>query len=154
MKQLKLTLLFLFVNFGGLALGNIFMNRGPLSEWYMNLNKAPWTPDGWVFGVAWTTIMICFSVYLGKLFSKKPIQKKYTVAFIIQFTLNVSWNFLFFNLQYIFLGLVNLMLLLVTICFFYYESNKKTSYYKYLNLPYIIWLIIATSLNLYILIEN
>ena len=53
-NQLKFTILFLIINFGGLAIGNWFMNNGPISEWYLNLNKAPWTPPGWVFGVAWT----------------------------------------------------------------------------------------------------
>ena len=44
------------------------MANGPQTEWYLNLNKAHWTPPGWVFGAAWTTIMICFSIYLSYLF--------------------------------------------------------------------------------------
>ncbi|MDC3227582.1 tryptophan-rich sensory protein, partial [bacterium] len=35
--------------------------------------------------------------------------------------------------------------------FHYYKAHKKVSY---LLLPYMIWLCIATSLNLYILIHN
>ena len=68
MSFLKRFIFFLFINFGSLALGSWLMNNGPQSEWYIQLNKAPWTPAGWVFGVAWTTIMICFSLYLAKLF--------------------------------------------------------------------------------------
>ena len=58
--MLLYTGLFLLLNFGALAIGSYFMNNGPQSNWYLTLNKAPWTPPGWVFGVAWTTIMICF----------------------------------------------------------------------------------------------
>ena len=64
MNNLKRFLFFLFINIGSLGLGSLLMNNGPTSEWYLNLNKAPWTPPGWLFGVAWTTIMVCFSIYL------------------------------------------------------------------------------------------
>jgi benzodiazapine receptor len=77
MKQLQLTFLFLVVNFAGLAIGSWSMNNGPISDWYINLNQAPWTPPGIVFGIAWTLIMVCFSIYLGKLFSEGNSKKKH-----------------------------------------------------------------------------
>ena len=154
MRQLKLTLLFLVINFSGLALGNLFMNQGPQSDWYINLNKASWTPAGWVFGFSWTTIMVCFSIYLGKLFSNSNFSNKHTITFIVQFILNVSWNFLFFNQHFIFLSLLNLIFLIVVIFYFYFDLSNQIKNYKYLLIPYIIWLCIATSLNLYIFIKN
>ena len=53
-----LFLIFLTANFGALGIGTILMNEGPTSNWYTSLNQAPWTPSGWVFGAAWTTIML------------------------------------------------------------------------------------------------
>jgi len=61
LKKVYLLLLFLIINFGGLALGSYLMNDGPNSTWYNDLNQAPWTPPGWVFGAAWTVIMICLT---------------------------------------------------------------------------------------------
>ncbi|MHB0753926.1 TspO/MBR family protein [Polaribacter sp. M15] len=153
MKQIKLTLLFLVINFGGLAIGNWLMDNGPMTDWYANLNKAPWTPPGWVFGVAWTTIMICFSIYLGKLFLVDNSQKM-KVLFFVQFILNVSWNYLFFNQHWVFLGLVNITFLTALLCLYFFKFSTKINHYKYLILPYMIWLCIATSLNLYVLIYN
>lgn len=153
MKQIKLTLLFLVINFGGLAIGNWLMDNGPMTDWYANLNKAPWTPPGWVFGVAWTTIMICFSIYLGKLFLVDNSQKM-KVLFFVQFVLNVSWNYLFFNQHWVFLGLVNITFLTALLCLYFFKFSTKINHYKYLILPYMIWLCIATSLNLYVLIYN
>ena len=75
-EKFKYLILFLIINFGGLALGSWLMNNGPNSDWYLNLDKAPWTPPGWVFGAAWTTIMVCFSVYLVFLFIKNFSKKK------------------------------------------------------------------------------
>lgn len=74
--KIKYLILFLLVNFGGLGFGSWLMNNGPMTSWYQNLNKAPWTPPGWVFGAAWTTIMVCFSVYLVFLFTKNFSKKK------------------------------------------------------------------------------
>ena len=153
MKQLKLTVLFLIINFGGLAIGSWLMNNGPLTEWYISLNQAPWSPPGFVFGIAWTIIMICFSIYLGRLFIKS-YNPKLIIIFSIQFILNVSWNYIFFNQHLILFGLITIILLTALICYYFFELSQKIKHYKFLLLPYIIWLCIATSLNLYILIHN
>ncbi|TXD51245.1 MULTISPECIES: TspO/MBR family protein [unclassified Polaribacter] len=153
MKQAKLITLFLIINFGGLAIGNWLNQNGPMAGWYVNLNKAPWTPPGWVFGAAWTLIMICFSMYLGKLFSVENTQKM-KVIFLLQFVLNVSWNYLFFNQHLVLLGLIAITLLTALLCIYFFKFSDKVGNYKFLLLPYIIWLCIATSLNLYILVHN
>lgn len=154
MKQLRLTLLFLILNFGGLALGNWFMGNAILEEWYTNLNKAPWTPPGWIFGFAWTTIMICFSIFLGRLFTINIKTKFLVYVFFIEFILNSSWNFIFFNQQNVFLALIVIILLTSLLYVYFLKLSKKVGHYKFLLMPYILWLSIATSLNLYILIHN
>lgn len=153
MALAKRIIFFLIINFGGLYFGSYLMNNGPQSEWYINLNQAPWTPPGWVFGVAWTFIMICFSVYLGYLFLKSDTAKL-RFAFIFQVFLNVVWNYVFFNLHLVSLGLVIISALTVVI-FIFFVSNRNTLKNKsYLLVPYMIWLLIATSLNAYILLNN
>lgn len=57
--------LFLVLNFAALGIGGLFSGQGVPSDWYTGLNKAPWTPPGWVFGSAWTIIMICFAIYMA-----------------------------------------------------------------------------------------
>ena len=153
MKQLKITILFIIINFGGLAIGNALMGDGPTGDWYMNLEKAPWTPPGWVFGAAWTLIMLCFSIYLGKLFLENDNSKN-RIVFFIQFFLNVSWNFFFFNQQWVLVSLISITLLTSLLFIYFFKLSKSVNNYKYLLLPYVIWLCIATSLNLYILIHN
>ena len=146
-------MLFLFINFGGLAFGSWLMNNGTNTDWYLNLSKAPWTPPGWVFGAAWTTIMICFSIYLLYFFTKKYTRKK-LLLFIIQVLLNVSWNYIFFNQQQVLIALIIITLLTALIFYIFLSYLKEQKKVSYLLLPYMIWLCIATSLNLYILIHN
>ena len=152
-KSYQLLGLFLLINFVGLALGSYLMNSGPTSDWYMGLSKAPWTPPGWVFGAAWTTIMICFSIYLSKLFVVDETTKQRFI-YGAQVFLNVIWNYVFFNQHQVLLALVVIVLLTSLIFIYFFKLSNKVPKVKYLLLPYMIWLCIATSLNLYVLIHN
>ena len=146
--------IFVILNFGALALGSYFTGKGVPSEWYQNLTKAPWTPPGWVFGAAWTTVMICFSFYMAYLWKKIQLRKYLVLVFSIQFVLNVGWNPIFFYHHYVLGGLIIISCLTVLIVYMllkYFPSIKLKSI---LILPYLIWLLIATSLNAYILLKN
>ncbi|MBC8754008.1 tryptophan-rich sensory protein [Kordia sp. YSTF-M3] len=145
--------IFLLINFGALGIGTILMDNGPRTDWYINLNQAPWTPQGIVFGIAWTTIMVCFSIYMAKLTEQKNL-KTILALFAIQFVLNVSWNYVFFNQHFIALGMINLILLLVLVTLIAYNYKSQLKVYTLFILPYILWLIVACSLNGYILINN
>ena len=151
MKYYAYLILFLIINFGSLAIGMLLMDNGPRADWDLSLNKAPWTPPGWVFGAAWSFIMVCFSFYLATLFTKH-LNKAVKVVFTLQVVLNISWNYVFFNQHLVLLGLINLLLLNVLLCYFFFNLSKGK--YKFLLLPYMIWMCVATSLNLYILIHN
>jgi len=148
-------LIFLGVNFLALGLGVLLMNNGPQTEWYTNLNQALWTPAGWVFGVAWSSIMFCFSFYMTKLsFQYKFLDKKILSLFITQWILNVSWNYFFFNQHLTIIGLVVITLLWLLIGYFTFKNIKKLKWITVLILPYLIWMTIATSLNAFIVFYN
>lgn len=146
-------LLFLIINFGGLFIGGLFTGEGVPSDWYQNLNKAPWTPPGWVFGAAWTTIMICFSVYMAILW-EKITPKKLLYIFIAEFILNVIWNPLFFHFKWINIALLSISLLTILIIYMAVSLRTEMRYKTLLIFPYLIWLTIATSLNGYIVLYN
>tara|TARA_Y100000589_G_C27017729_1_gene573600 strand:- start:279 stop:734 length:456 start_codon:yes stop_codon:yes gene_type:complete len=146
-------LLFLIINFGGLFIGGLFTGEGVPSDWYQNLNKAPWTPPGWVFGAAWTTIMICFSVYMAILWEKITL-KKLLYIFIAEFILNVIWNPLFFHFKWINVALLSISLLTILIIYMAVSLRTEMRYKTLLIFPYLIWLTIATSLNGYIVLYN
>ncbi|WP_298494688.1 TspO/MBR family protein [uncultured Algibacter sp.] len=153
MKLLKNIIIFLVINFGALAIGSWLMNNGPQTEWYTSLNQAPWTPPGWVFGVAWTTIMVCFSIYMAYLYKLLPTTKVITL-FAVQFVLNVIWNYIFFNQHLVGVGFTVILLLTFIIATITLSFLKDMNAKTLLILPYLIWLCIATSLNGYILLNN
>ena len=154
MKKYFLTLiLFLTLNFGGLVIGQVWTGSGVTSEWYTTLNQAPWTPPGFIFGLAWTTIAITFSLLMTSSYLKNST--KSLKLFIPALILNILWNPIFFGLKWIWTGLFVLILL----SYFIYsliDLNRKMHGWKYawLGLPYFIWLMIAASLDMYISIMN
>jgi tryptophan-rich sensory protein len=149
MSKILFFCLFLILNFGALALGSWLMGTNPINnEWYAQLNKAPWTPPGWVFGVAWTSIMLLFTIYLTIQEKEKLSNNRFIVLFSLQFLSNVLWNPIFFHLHWTFLGMIIIFSLFVSLVLILYYF--KSSIWKSLFLlPYLIWLTVAFSLNAY-----
>ena len=145
---------FLVLNFGALAIGGLLMGEGPQSDWYEQLNKAPWTPPGWSFGVAWTIIMFCFSLYMAFLWPLAENRPLLTGLYTLQWVLNVSWNpsFFYFHEALAALAVIVTLTLLVGFFLWFYWPAIKTQ--SLLLLPYLVWLVIATSLNGYIVLSN
>lgn len=153
MRRLGLILLFALINFGGLALGGWLMGQGPSSEWYASLQKAPWTPPGWVFGFAWTTIMICYSVYLGDMWSRSVTREAW-ILFSLSLLLNIVWNYFFFYRHWMLIALISLTILTLIIWTFFFRFKSEMNYKSMLLLPYMVWLLVAVTLNAYAVVKN
>jgi tryptophan-rich sensory protein len=144
---------FMLLNFGALLLGGFLQGEGARSEWYRGLEIAPWTPPGWLFGVAWFTIMLCFSFYMAYATELKHLNLL-IILFIIQWVLNVSWNAVFFRYHLPAPGLVVIILLTIVVGWFFIYGLKDMQWKSALALPYLIWLLLASSLNAYIWLRN
>lgn len=150
--MIKRIILFAILNFGALAIGGLFTPTGISSEWYINLAKAPWTPPGWVFGLAWTSIMICLTIYMA--LALKKANNLLTGLYILQLILNVIWTPTFFYFHYMIVSFVFIIILTALIGFLiiYFDKNKNCK--SFLLYPYFIWLCIASSLNWYAVFYN
>lgn len=147
------TFIFLLINFTGLFIGGLFTGEGVPSDWYQNLNKAPWTPPGWVFGAAWTTIMACFSLYLSLLW-KKINSKQFIYLYSTLLILNIIWNPLFFYFRLVLISQISITFLTFMIGYTFLKFKSNMKFYNLLLIPYLAWLVIATSLNAFIFIYN
>jgi tryptophan-rich sensory protein len=151
-KYIKPFLGFLFLNFLGLALGSLWTNTGISSDWYTNLVKAPWTPQGWVFGVAWTLIMISLSVWNAKVWVEKDTS--FLRLYYMSWVYNLVWNPVFFHLNMLFLSLVIIVSLTMFLGILLHYTRKDYGWWSLFLFPYFIWLNIATSLNAYSFFMN
>ena len=149
-------IIFFCLNFAALGIGGLLIGNPATNEFYQNVNKAPWTPPGWVFGAAWTTIMICFSIFMYQASTKFTFAelKMFYILFAIQWLLNVLWNPVFFKFHFVLAGLIIIILLTALVFWFLYFGLKNVGTSGLFVLPYFIWLLIATSLNAYIYFKN
>lgn len=147
-------IIFLIINFAALGIGSSLMGEGSSSEWYLNLNKAPWTPPGWVFGFAWTSIMLLFAIYMAYLWKAVDSKTNLLLLFTLQLILNISWSPVFFKNYNSLGGLVIIIALTLLMGYFFFHYWGNLRYKSILVLPYFLWLILATSLNAYISIYN
>ena len=147
-------LVFFILNFGTLALGSYLMGEVPTSSCYTNLNKAPCTPPGWVFGASWTLIMICLSIFMNKAVQIEALRTSILWIYGVQLVLNILWNPLFFNFHWTGLALIEIILLVFVVGFMAIKAKPYLPQLTWLLTPYVIWLTIAITLNAYALQNN
>ena len=147
-------ILFLILNFAALGVGGFYSNGGATSQWYNELNRAPWTPPGWVFGAAWTFIMICFAVYMAFAWTNTSSQKRLAMLYSAQWILNATWSPIFFRYHLVNWALVIIFALTALIGYFLFSQLSKLKGKTVFILPYFLWLLIAVSLNAYISLKN
>ena len=81
--MLKRILLFFVLNATALSIGSLYTKTAVAGEWYTSLNKAPWTPPGYMFGIMWSIIMMCFAIYMAYVIPKVDL-KKVIILYTIQ----------------------------------------------------------------------
>lgn len=147
---------FLIINFSALGIGGLLIGNPSTNEWYQNAKIAPWTPPGWVFGFAWTTIMILLSFFMFRISNKFTFTelKPFYIVFALQWIFNIIWNPFFFRFHMVLTALVIIILLTIIVGWLMYWGFKNAGYTGILITPYFIWLLIATSLNAYIYLNN
>lgn len=131
----------------GLIVGFLFSAR---SDWYQNLVKPSFNPPAWLFGPVWTILYILMGISLYLVLTHK-LQVK---LFIAQLILNLIWTPIFFGVHYLLLSVIVIIALLISVIitiYYFYKVNKTSAY---LLIPYLVWLCIATTLNISILILN
>lgn len=123
-----------------------------MMEWYPHLNKSALTPPNIVFPIAWSVIYLLMGLSLGRVLNKGG--KKSTVIWMVQLVFNFLWSILFFTMRMPFWGFIDILLLDASVVYFMISVSKKDKPSLYMFIPYILWLVIATYLNGYILINN
>lgn len=123
--------------------------RETVSTWYPTLFKPSWTPPNWVFGPVWSILYILIAVS-GWLIYKAEFSRKRSIALWLygcQLAVNFLWSFLFFSLRSPILGLIDIVLLCVLIILTIINAWPVRQLASLLLIPYLIWVIYATSLN-------
>ena len=126
-----------------------FLIRDSFST-YKDLVQPMFAPQSYLFPVAWTILYILMSI--AAIFVKD--NDKCLKIYYIQLLLNIIWTPIFFSFSNYLLALIDLiflLLLVIYMTYLFYKENNKTIY---LLIPYVLWLLFAGYLNLFIYLYN
>lgn len=119
--------------------------------WYATQIKPTWAPPAWLFGPVWTFLYILIAISFGKVFLM-ALQKQISWIVALPFALNLLFNFLFspiqFGLQNNLLAAVDIVLVLATLIWAMIVIYPHAKWITYMQIPYLLWVMFATVLQL------
>ena len=127
-----------------------------MNQWYKTLKKAPWSPPNFTFGIVWPILYTLMAISVGIVWSNKkcyPYCSPITF-FIIQLAFNLIWTTIFFKWQMPKLAFLDMILIIIVTFYTYKQFLPISKTAAYLLIPYMLWLCVAFSLNLYIILNN
>lgn len=127
------------------------------ANWYSQLIKPSWAPPSWLFGPVWTFLYVLIAISFGKVFLMF-FQKKIGFLILLPFILNLIFNLIFtpiqFGLKNNILATVDILLVLGTLIWAIIAIYPHIKWVAYIQAPYLIWICIATVLQITITFLN
>ena len=128
-----------------------------VSDWYQNLQKPFWAPPAFVFGPIWSFLYALILVSYGFVFYQF-FKGKISFFVLLPFILNLIFNFAFTPIQFVLkdntLAVFDILLVLFTLIWAIRVIYPKYKWVTLINLPYLLWVIIATTLQISITYLN
>lgn len=100
--------------------------------------------DGWVFPIVWSILYIFMGISSYIVRNNKELMSIYKVNLVI----NLLWPIIFFTLNFKVFGFFGILLLILVVGYMMYKFYNKNKISAYLLIPYLLWLIFASILNL------
>ncbi len=133
-----------------------YVTATTVATWYRDLNKAPFNPPNDVFTPVWIVLFFLMA-FAGWRVWRHGNSRAVVIAlalFSVQLGLNFLWSVLFFGYQRVGLAFAEMLVLFLTVAVMTYLFWRIDRLAAVLMIPYILWLVFATVLTLYILILN
>lgn len=120
---------------------------------YANLNQPPLSPPGIVFPIAWSILYLLMGIGYY-LYRKDYKDNKTIVLYYLNLFFNLTWTFIFFvfKLRGLFILWIIILIGIVLLLIKEFWQTKRASAHCFI--PYLLWLIFATYLNIGIFILN
>ena len=122
---------------------------------YDSLIKPILSPPGFIFPIVWTILYVLMGISSYLIYKDNNYYSDCCLkVYLLNLFVNFLWTPLFFGLNlrlfsFIWILLLDIVIIYMIIC--YYKVNKKAAY---LQIPYLLWSLFATYLNLAFYILN
>ena len=121
---------------------------------YNSLEKPFLAPPSIVFPIVWTILYILMGISYGRLKSKGLTDEKTNIIYYAQLGINALWSIFFFVLKWRLFSFFWIILLDIAVILMIINFYKKDKVAGLLQIPYLLWSLFATYLNLGIYILN
>ena len=121
---------------------------------YNNLRQPFLSPPSIVFPIVWSILYTLMGISYGILKSNSLTDSKVNTIYYLQLFVNALWSIFFFTLKwrlFAFIWLLLLVILIIIMIIKFYQKNKVAAL---LQIPYLIWALFATYLNLFTYLLN
>ncbi|MBQ9267403.1 MAG: tryptophan-rich sensory protein [Clostridia bacterium] len=121
---------------------------------YSSLEKPFLAPPSFLFPIVWTILYVLMGVSYGILKSNGLTDADIDKSYYLQLAVNALWSIFFFSLEwrlFAFVWIILLLVLVVNMTLKFYEKNRLAGW---LQVPYILWVLFASYLNIAIYILN
>jgi benzodiazapine receptor len=138
------------------GIGSIFTFK-VIPIWYAGLKKPRYTPPNWVFGPIWTTLYILIGISVFLVWQKGLATDGVMLAFTlfwIQLAFNALWSVIFFGMKSKGGGVIIIIVLWLLILATIITSFQVSGWAVALLIPYIVWVSIASYLNIGVWLLN
>lgn len=157
MKKIKWKplLVNLAVSLGVCGLSAFLTRKGTAA--FKLVKKPPFTPPDIVFPIVWTILFTLMGISAYIVYIKpaaKTLKSSALTVYAIQLAVNFFWSIIFFNLSAYLFAFVWIILLLVWIICMIYAFRKVSKAAAFLQIPYMLWVILAAYLNMGVYILN
>ena len=130
---------------------------GLIISGYMNYGdmvKPPLSPPSYIFPIVWTILYILMGISYFIATKDKENDKDLNQIYLLQLFVNLFWPIIFFVLKMYFTAFLWIILLIILVIVMIKELLKNNKISGCLQIPYLIWLLFATYLNIGIFFLN
>ena len=121
---------------------------------YGSLNKPPLAPPGILFSIIWPILYVLMGISYGILKSKKLVDSKISIVYYVQLGINALWSTFFFLLKWKLFSFIWILVLDVIVIYMIVLFYKKNKVAGILQVPYLLWILFASYLNIAIYVLN
>ncbi len=121
---------------------------------YNSLNQPPLSPPGFIFPIVWTILYALMGISYGILESNSLVNPRINLIYYLQLFINALWSFFFFTFKWRLFSFFWIILLAVVVIIMIREFYSKNKIAGLLQIPYILWILFASYLNLGVYLLN
>ena len=121
---------------------------------YNSLNKPFLAPPSILFPIIWTILYILMGVSYGILDANSLTNSKINFIYYLQLFFNLLWPIVFFIFKWKLFAFYWILLLVIFIIIMIVKFYNKNKLAGLIQIPYLLWTLFATYLNLFIYLLN